>query len=54
LIVASPTAINLIQLSQVKGFFEKEMAGVLFWSYCVFGLPCVLMWSLVGLWVAER
>lgn len=54
LLVASPSAINLIQLSQVKGFYEKEMAAVLFWSYCVFGLPCVLVWSLVGLWAAGR
>ncbi|KAG0223991.1 hypothetical protein BGX31_008242, partial [Mortierella sp. GBA43] len=54
LLVASPTAINLSQLTQVKGFFERDMASVLFWSYCVFGLPCVLLWSLVGLWAAER
>ncbi|KAG0366039.1 membrane transport protein-domain-containing protein [Gamsiella multidivaricata] len=54
LIVASPTAINLIQLAQVKGFFENDMAAVLFWSYCVFGVPCVLGWSLVGLWAAGR
>ncbi|KAF8925189.1 membrane transport protein-domain-containing protein [Dissophora ornata] len=54
LIVASPTAINLIQLAQVKGFFEQDMTAVLFWSYCVFGAPCILGWSLVGLWAAGR
>ncbi|CAO3570403.1 unnamed protein product [Mortierella alpina] len=54
LLVAAPTAINMIQLCQIKGFFEEEMAAVLFWSYCVLGVPCVLGWSLVGLWVAGR
>ncbi|KAF9200517.1 hypothetical protein BGZ49_009274 [Haplosporangium sp. Z 27] len=54
LIAASPTAINMIQLCQIKGFFEHDMAAVLFWSYCVLGIPCILGWSLVGLWAAER
>ncbi|KAG0331340.1 hypothetical protein BG004_001722 [Podila humilis] len=54
LISAAPTAINMIQICQIKGFFEHEMAAVLFWSYCVLGIPCVLGWSLVGLWAAAR
>ncbi|KAF8929262.1 hypothetical protein BGZ52_002423 [Haplosporangium bisporale] len=54
LLAAAPTAINMIQICQIKGFFEHEMAAVLFWSYCVFGIPCVLGWSLVGLWAAGR
>ncbi|KAK3835934.1 MAG: membrane transport protein-domain-containing protein [Linnemannia elongata] len=54
LLAAAPTAINMIQICQIKGFFEIPMASVLFWSYCVFGIPCVLGWSLVGLWAAGR
>ncbi|KAI1316193.1 hypothetical protein EDD11_010365 [Mortierella claussenii] len=54
LIASSPTAINMIQLCQIKGFFEEDMAGVLFWSYCVWGVPCVLAWSLAALWTASR
>ncbi|KAG0219744.1 hypothetical protein BGX33_001061 [Mortierella sp. NVP41] len=54
LLAAAPTAINMTQLCQIKGFFEKEMAQVLFWSYCVLGIPCVLGWSLIGLWAAGR
>ncbi|KAG0005231.1 hypothetical protein BGZ80_004747 [Entomortierella chlamydospora] len=54
LLVAAPTAINLIQICQIKGFFEMEMASVLFWSYCVLGIPCILGWSLIGLWVAGK
>lgn len=54
LLAAAPTAINMIQICQIKGFFEHQMAAVLFWSYCVFGIPCVLGWSLVGLWAAGR
>ncbi|KAF9151971.1 hypothetical protein BG015_005969 [Linnemannia schmuckeri] len=54
LLAAAPTAINMIQICQIKGFFELPMASVLFWSYCVFGIPCILGWSLVGLWAAGR
>ncbi|KAI8362442.1 membrane transport protein-domain-containing protein [Mortierella sp. GBAus27b] len=54
LTMAAPTAINLIQQCAIKGFFEQEMAMVLFWSYCVFGIPCILAWSLIGLWAAGR
>ncbi|KAG9070066.1 hypothetical protein KI688_009396 [Linnemannia hyalina] len=54
LLATAPTAINMIQICQIKGFFERSMASVLFWSYCVFGIPCVLGWSLVGLWAAGR
>jgi predicted permease len=54
LLAAAPTAINMTQLCQIKGYFETEMAQVLFWSYCVLGIPCVLGWSLVGLWAAAR
>ncbi|KAF9920429.1 hypothetical protein FBU30_009759 [Linnemannia zychae] len=54
LLAAAPTAINMIQICQIKGFFERPMASVLFWSYCVFGIPCILGWSLVGLWAAGR
>ncbi|KAG0243588.1 hypothetical protein BGW41_001799 [Actinomortierella wolfii] len=54
LIAGAPTAINIIQMCQIKGFFEREMAGVLFWSYCILGIPCILGWSMVGLWAAGR
>ncbi|KAG0362874.1 hypothetical protein BG005_003757 [Podila minutissima] len=54
LLGAAPTAINMIQLCQLKGFFEQEMAALLSWSYCIWGIPCVLGWSLVGLWAAGR
>ncbi|KAF9945644.1 hypothetical protein BGZ65_010526, partial [Modicella reniformis] len=54
LVMAAPTAINLIQQCSIKGFFEQEMAMVLFWSYCVLGIPCILGWSLIGLWAAHQ
>ncbi|KAI8983933.1 auxin efflux carrier [Mycotypha africana] len=34
----TPTAINLAQITQVNGAFEREMLSVLFWSY---GLVCI-------------
>ncbi|KAF9355192.1 hypothetical protein BGX26_006872 [Mortierella sp. AD094] len=51
--VSSPTAINLIQICQINGYLERPMAGVLFWNYCVAGLPSVLIWAVVGLWAAS-
>ncbi|KAF9197436.1 hypothetical protein BGZ49_002110, partial [Haplosporangium sp. Z 27] len=51
--ISSPTAINLIQICQINGYLELPMAGVLFWSYCVVGLPSVLTWAVVGLWAAS-
>ncbi|KAH7046341.1 auxin efflux carrier [Linnemannia elongata] len=54
LVAGAPTAINLTQLCQIKGFFEREMATMLFWSYCVLGVPLVLGWALVGLWASGR
>ena len=54
LVAGAPTAINLTQLCQIKGFFEREMATMLFWSYCVLGVPFVLGWALVGLWASGR
>lgn len=39
----TPTAINLVQISQVTGAFEKEMLRVLFWSYGVVCIPVFTM-----------
>ncbi|KAI7885353.1 hypothetical protein K492DRAFT_219182 [Lichtheimia hyalospora FSU 10163] len=39
----TPTAINLVQISQVTGAFEKEMLRVLFWSYGVICIPVFTM-----------
>ncbi|KAF9377286.1 hypothetical protein BGX21_003220 [Mortierella sp. AD011] len=52
-IVSSPTAINLIQICQINGYLEQPIARVLFWSYCVVGLPSVLSWAVIGLWAAS-
>ncbi|CDH57605.1 dynein light chain cytoplasmic [Lichtheimia corymbifera JMRC:FSU:9682] len=40
----TPTAINLVQISQVTGAFEDEMLHLLFWSY---GVVCVPVFTLV-------
>lgn len=40
----TPTAINLVQISQVTGAFEDEMLQVLFWSY---GVVCIPVFTLV-------
>ncbi|KAI9257236.1 auxin efflux carrier [Phascolomyces articulosus] len=40
----TPTAINLVQISQVTGCFENEMLRVLFWSY---GVICVPIFTLI-------
>ncbi|KAI8601303.1 auxin efflux carrier, partial [Dissophora ornata] len=53
ILMSSPTAINLIQICTINDFMEKEMAEVLFWTYCVAGIPCVLVWAIVALWAAS-
>jgi predicted permease len=40
----SPTAINLVQITQVNQIFEEEMLRMLFWSY---GVVCVPVCTLV-------
>ncbi|KAI9318667.1 auxin efflux carrier [Dichotomocladium elegans] len=40
----SPTAINLVQITQVNGAFEDEMLRVLFWTY---GVVCIPVCTLV-------
>ena len=40
----TPTAINMVQISQVTGCFENEMLRVLFWSY---GVICVPIFTLI-------
>ncbi|KAF9544626.1 hypothetical protein EC957_011841 [Mortierella hygrophila] len=49
---ASPTAVNMMQICQINGFFEKKMANLLFWSYCVVGVPGILVWVMVALQAA--
>lgn len=49
---ASPTAVNMMQICQINGFFEKNMARLLFWSYCVVGVPGILVWVMVALQAA--
>ncbi|KAG0051522.1 hypothetical protein BGZ83_003602 [Gryganskiella cystojenkinii] len=53
LLISAPTAINLIQICQITGFREQQMASLLFWSYVVFAVPCVLAWSVVALWASS-
>lgn len=40
----SPTAINLVQITQVNQIFEEEMLRMLFWSY---GVVCVPVCTIV-------
>ncbi|ANB14597.1 hypothetical protein AWJ20_2202 [Sugiyamaella lignohabitans] len=42
ILTISPPAIQLSQISQLNGVFEKEMASVLFWGYVVLTLPSTI------------
>ncbi|AOW04474.1 auxin efflux carrier [Yarrowia lipolytica] len=42
ILTIAPPAIQLSQICQLNGFYEKEMAGVLFWGYVVLTLPTTL------------
>ncbi|KAK6456411.1 auxin efflux carrier [Scheffersomyces xylosifermentans] len=42
ILTISPPAIQLSQISQLNGIYQKEMAGVLFWGYVVLTLPTTI------------
>lgn len=51
----APTAINLVQMTQVyPNFFEEEMLRVLFWNYGVLCTPLMTIVVLVGLQVVQN
>lgn len=41
-LTVSPPAIQLSQITQLNGIYQKEMAGVLFWGYVVITLPATI------------
>jgi predicted permease len=43
ILTVSPPAIQLSQICQLNGVFEKEMASVLFWGYVVLTLPSTII-----------
>lgn len=42
-LTVSPPAIQLSQITQLNGIFQKEMAGVLFWGYVILTLPTTIL-----------
>ncbi|CAO3594794.1 unnamed protein product [Absidia cylindrospora] len=50
----TPTAINLVQISQVNGIFEEEMLRMLFYSYGVVCVPVVTLTVFLALNVVDR
>ncbi|RUS16244.1 auxin efflux carrier [Endogone sp. FLAS-F59071] len=48
-----PTAINLVQICQVNGMFEEEIAHVLFWSYGVVAVPLISIVIMIALVVVQ-
>lgn len=42
ILTISPPAIQLSQISQLNGIYQKEMSGVLFWGYVVLTLPTTI------------
>ncbi|KAI9282971.1 auxin efflux carrier [Umbelopsis sp. AD052] len=55
MIGCAPTAINLVQMTQVyPNFFEEEMLRVLFWSYGVICTPMMTVVVLLALEVVQK
>ncbi|OZJ02761.1 hypothetical protein BZG36_03352 [Bifiguratus adelaidae] len=50
----APTAINLIQICQVNGIYEDEMARVLVISYGILSIPCLVVVVMGALWVIQQ
>ncbi|WBW71475.1 auxin family transmembrane transporter [Schizosaccharomyces osmophilus] len=53
LLVGSPTAIQLTQICQLNGVFERECAKVLWWSYAIFTPPNSLILAFTSLLVVD-
>ncbi|KAL1919844.1 uncharacterized protein VTP21DRAFT_1775 [Calcarisporiella thermophila] len=49
----APTAINLVQICMAEQQFEEEMSKILFWSYCVFGVPIMVAVVMMSLWMVS-
>ncbi|RCH78331.1 hypothetical protein CU098_002341, partial [Rhizopus stolonifer] len=50
----TPTAINLVQITQVNNIFEEEMLRMLFWSYGVVCIPVCTFVVFLALNVVDR
>ncbi|KAI8640371.1 dynein light chain 1, cytoplasmic [Parasitella parasitica] len=50
----TPTAINLVQITQVNNIFEEEMLRMLFWSYGVVCVPICTLVVFLALNVVDR
>lgn len=50
----TPTAINLVQITQVNNIFEEEMLRMLFWSYGVVCVPACTFVVFLALNVVDR
>ncbi|OBZ89369.1 putative transporter C5D6.04 [Choanephora cucurbitarum] len=50
----TPTAINLVQITQVNNIFEEEMLRMLFWSYGVVCVPVCTFVVFLALNVVDR
>ncbi|KAI5954499.1 hypothetical protein KGF54_002274 [Candida jiufengensis] len=53
ILTISPPAIQLSQISQLNGIYQKEMSGVLFWGYVVLTLPTTIFIVVCSLEVLE-
>lgn len=50
----SPTAMNLVQITQVNGVFEEEMLRMLFWTYGVVCIPVCTAVVFLGLTIVDK
>ncbi|KAI7863274.1 auxin efflux carrier, partial [Spinellus fusiger] len=51
---STPTAINLVQITQVNGIFEEEMLRMLFWSYGIICIPVCTILVFVALNIVDK
>ncbi|CAO3619522.1 unnamed protein product [Cunninghamella echinulata] len=49
----TPTAINLVQITQVNAIFEEEMLRMLFWSYGIVCVPVVTIIVFLALFIVD-
>lgn len=49
LIVGTPVSLQLSQITQIHGIWDRELAKVLWWGYAVFAVPGTMAGVIVSL-----
>jgi auxin efflux carrier family protein len=53
LISGTPSSLQLTQITQIHGIWDRELARVLWWGYAVFAIPSIMIGVILSLELLE-